>query len=194
MKPLAALLLCTVLCAGFLGCGDSSKSARTRGASVPVSAQAHSSSTSTKRDRDEDYDNNDDDYYVLGFGRPAGATDAQAITTLVRRYFASAAAENGAEACALITPFFAETVVEQYGHTPQLRGNTCAAVMSKLFKNNHKEIAAKNSHLKVMRIGVEGDVARVGLEFPEIPTITQIRIRRQGKRWTVLDLLDHLIE
>src|SRR5665811_1283902 len=104
MKALAALLLCTVLCAGFLGCGDSSKSARTRGASVPVSAQVHSSSTSTSRDRAEDYD----DYDALGFGRPAGTADAQAITTLIRRYFASAAAENGAEACALITPFFAE--------------------------------------------------------------------------------------
>jgi hypothetical protein len=147
-----------------------------------------------KVDRDQDYDNNDDDSYVLGFGQPAGPLDKQKITTLVRHYFSAAAVEDGARACALITPFFAETVVEQYGHTPELRGKTCAAVMSKLFKNNHREIADKNAHLKVMRIGIEGNIARVALSFPEIPTIKQIRIRRVGNRWTVLDLLDHLIE
>jgi hypothetical protein len=196
MRPLLTLLACALLGGAASACGGSSQSSITR--STSDAAAAHTSakpgvSTPPRKDRDEDLDNNDDDYYVLGFGHAAGAADNRAIATMLRRYFAAAAAEDGAKACSLLTPFVAEAIVEQNRHTP-LEGKTCTIVMSKLFKVNHRELLGKSANLKVMRIGVEGNRSRVALQFPEIPVIRQITMRRQDNRWTVLDQLDHLIE
>ncbi len=178
-------------------CTSSSKGTSTRGGSTAAAATPSTVTTATstppKKDRDDDLDNNDDDEYVLLFGHPAEAADNRAIATTIHRYFAAAAAEDGAKACSMLTPFVAEAVVEQDRHTA-LEGKTCASVMSKLFKLDHRELLDKSAHLKVMRIGIEGDRSRVALEFPEIPVIRQITMRRQGGRWTVLDQLDHLIE
>jgi hypothetical protein len=191
------LLACSLLGTGAAGCGNSNGNTSSRSGSTTSGSRSTAdagTSTVSKLDRDGDHDNNDDDSYVLGFGHVADAADNREITTLIRRYFAAAATNNGRQACSILTPFVAEVVVEQYGHTPALRGGSCAQVMSKLFAHEHRELVGKHDNLRVIRVGVEGDVARVGLEFPEIHTIRQIRMRRQGNRWTVLDVLDHLIE
>jgi len=183
----ASVLLC--LC-GY-ACGSSS--------GVTVKSASHQltsggSSSTYKNDRDNDGDHNDDDFHVLDFGHVPGPAEREAITALVTNYYAAAAAGEGAKGCSLLVPFIAESVAESIGHSPKLRGKTCPVVMSKLFKYNHSELANKSASLKVMRVGVEGDKSLVALEFPTIPEVRQITVRRTGGTWRVLSVLDVILE
>jgi hypothetical protein len=195
MKPLLVLLAVGLLWIGLAACGGSgtetTHDAGHTGASVRKVA---TTSTPPKKDRDGDTDNNVDDYHVTSFGQVAGPADAHAITSLLLRYYATAAKEDGAKDCSLLTPFIEESLVEHDGHIPVLKGNTCAEVLTKLFKLNHRDILRERVNMKVGRIGVEGNRARVVLVFPAVPIIRTITMRRQGTRWTVLDTLDSNIE
>ena len=74
---------------------------------------------------------------IRHYGHPASPADAAAIAALVKRYYADAATDDGAKACALIFSVFEEAVAEDYGQAPgpvSLRGKTCAVVMSKFFR------------------------------------------------------------
>jgi hypothetical protein len=198
MKSPLTLLATALLGLGVAACGCSSKHTASQGhanaATGGTSATASSNFSTHKNDRDNDGDNNDDDEHVLDFGHAANAADSQTITALVRHYFAAAAAEDGATACSLLAPFIAESVVENYGRAPALRGKTCAAVMAKLFKHHHQELANKDATLKVIRVGVEGDKSLVALEFPTIPEVRQVTARRNGNAWKLLTLLDGILE
>lgn len=193
MKPLLGLLACALLIMGLAACGASHGDTTVHGV-ADRPATSGGSKAHRKKDRDNDEDNNDDDYHVLDFGHVADAADNQTIKSILVRYFAIAASGDGARACSMLTPFIAESVVEVDGHAPVLRGHSCAVVMSKLFKQHHVELVGKSAGLKVVRVGVEGDRSIVALEFSEIPVVRQISLRRVGNRWTVLDLLDGLLE
>src|SRR5690242_11761264 len=134
MKSLLALLLVSLFSLGVGACGGSSAGGGSGSASA--SATRHPA-----RDRDDDGDKNDDDAHVLYWGRAATGADQQAITTLIKRYYAAAAAEDGAQACSLLVPFVAEAVPENYGHQPGLHGRSCAVVMSKFFRQRHHLLA-----------------------------------------------------
>lgn len=182
MRALLAALLACVLLTTMLACGGSVRES-------PTAAAQH-----RKKDRDNDEDNNNDDYHVLAFGKPAAPADDHAIRVLVTSYFAAAAAEDGRAACKMLTPFIAETVVEKWGHTGQLKGTTCAVVMTKLFKKNQALLAGKHATLQIGRVGVEGDRSLVALEFSSIHEARQITAHRAEGRWTMLTLLDGIIE
>ncbi len=158
------------------------------------STNALGGSSTHNNDRDNDGDHNDDDEKVLYFGHAADATDQRISLALVTRYFALAATGDGAKACSLLVPFIAESVAENDGHSPALRGKTCAVVMSKLFKLHHRSLAEKNATLKAIEVRVESDRALVVLEFPTIPEVRQITERRVGSTWKLLDLLDGILE
>jgi hypothetical protein len=200
MKPrltVLTILTTTMLSTGILACGNTSRNTAAQDTSNAAAAnptENANSSTTHKNDRDNDNDNNDDDQHVLAFGHIADTVNNQAITTLLNHYYTAAAAENGAKACTLLTPFIAETVVEVDGNAPALKGKTCAAVMTKLFKNQHRDLVEKNANLKIIRIGIEGDRSLVALEFPEVPEVRQITVRYNHNKWTVLHLLDGIIE
>jgi hypothetical protein len=85
-----------------------------------------------------------DDHSIVSFGHPAGAADKQAVTAVVKHYYAVAAAADGAAACSLMYSGFAAVVPEDYGQAPgpaYLRGDTtCSAVMSALFKHSRSEL------------------------------------------------------
>jgi hypothetical protein len=85
-----------------------------------------------------------DDHSIVSFGHPASAAGRQAVTAVVKRYQAVAAAADGAAACSLMYSRFAAVVPEDYGQAPgpaYLRGDTtCSAVMSALFKHSHGEL------------------------------------------------------
>jgi hypothetical protein len=185
MKSLLALLTIVLLGAGIAACGGSS-AATTRSSS--------SASASPKRDRDNDADKNDDDAHVLYYGFAASGAERQAITTLVKHYYAAGAAADGAKACTLLMPFVAESVAENYGHTPALRGKTCAVVMSKLFAQHGKTLAGENATLKFVAVRVEGTKALVVLSFSTLPEVRQIAARKDGASWKILQLLDGIIE
>jgi hypothetical protein len=177
----AALALCLALTA----CGGSAGTS----AGIPTaSSKAH------HRDRDNDNDNNDDDSGVLDFGNAADPSERRAIAAIVTRYYADAAAENGAQACALLVPLQAESVTEQDGQSPALRGHTCPVVMSKLFKLHHAVIAGKAAAMKIIAVRILGNLGLVVIEFPEIYEARQIGVRRIAGRWMVFDLLDGIME
>src|ERR1700722_9331107 len=60
------------------------------------------------------FDNGDyhdsDDGAMLNFGKVASRTEARAITMVVKRYYAAAAAGNGARACSLMAPAVAKSL------------------------------------------------------------------------------------
>ncbi|MGC2374842.1 MAG: hypothetical protein WA484_13295 [Solirubrobacteraceae bacterium] len=188
MKPLLTLLTTAFLGLAVCACGGASNLATSNATRV-----GSNSTTTYRNDRDNDGDNNDDDEQILDFGHTADAADNRAITALVTRYYAAAAAEDGTGACSLLTPFIAESVVEDYRHT-SLNGKSCPAVMSKLFKRQHREILSKNATLKVMRVGIEGNSSLVVLDFPTIPEVREITVRRSANTWTILSLLDGILE
>jgi hypothetical protein len=173
---LAALLLCLALPA----CGSS-------GGTSAGPPHHHS-------DRDNDNDNNDDDSGVLDYGHAADPAEQRTLVALVTRYYADAAAENGAQACTLLAPVQAESVAEQDGGSPALRGHTCPVVMSKLFALHHAVIAGKAAAMKIIAVRILGDVGLVLIEFPEIYEARQISERRIDGTWRVFDLLDGIME
>jgi hypothetical protein len=191
MRQLVGLLALVTLGLALAACGSSS-------GHVPPGLAGSSATepnfSTHHNDRDNDGDHNDDDGKVLFYGHAADASDQRASSTLVRSYFAAAAAENGAQACALLAPFVAESVPEEDGHSPQLRGKTCTVVMSKLFKLHHKPLAAKSASLQVIAVRVEDQKALVVLDFPNVPEVRQIAERRIAGTWRLLDLLDGILE
>jgi hypothetical protein len=186
MKSPYRALVPLVLCLTLAACGDASK--QSTGGARGVTSTAH------KNDRDNDNDHNDDDGNVLDFGQAASATDRQVSVALVTRYFAAAAAANGAMACTLLAPLMAESVVEVDGHSAALRGSTCAQVMSKLFRLHHPMLVEKSAALKVVTVRILGNTGLIVLDFPEIPEVRQIGERRIDGRWAIFDLLDGIIE
>lgn len=182
MKPLLGLLVIALLCLGATACGGTDKAAGSGAQSV------------VKRDRDNDLDHGDDDGKFLNYGHAAYAAEARALTALVKRYYAAAAASDGAAACSMLYPFIAESVVEGYGHTRALRGDTCAVVMSKLFAQQHKLLTGKSTTLKMYAIRVNGARALTVLRFAVLPEVRIITERREGSTWKMLNLLDSIIE
>jgi hypothetical protein len=178
------------LIAGVTACAGTGTRMASRGSTATVGSDF----STHKNDRDNDGDQNDDDGKVLGYGHAADAADRRTSIGLVTRYFAAAAAEDGAKACASLVPFIAESVPEDDGHQPGLRGKTCAVVMSKLFKVHHQLLTMKSATLRVIGVRVEGDKALAILEFPTIPEVRQITERRVGSAWRLLDLFDGILE
>jgi hypothetical protein len=182
MRALLGVLAVLALCPSIAACGSSS------------SGTAGASTAPHHRDRDNDNDNNDDDSGVLDFGHAADAADRQSLLVLVKRYYAAAAAENGAHACALLVPLQAEAVAEQGGESQALSGHTCPVVMSKLFKLHHAVIAGKAAAMNIIALRILGDTGLVVIEFPEIYEARQIGVRRIAGNWRVFDLLDGIME
>lgn len=150
------------------------------------------------RDRDNDSDNESGSYYdsdddsVRYFGHAASATDRRAITALVKRYYAVAAAENGRSACSMIASSIAKSVPEDLGRAPgppYLHGGTCAVVVSKLFFQNHRQLAIYASTLRVTGVRLIGNRGLAVLGFRTLPG-RQIGVMRESGMWKIDALLD----
>jgi len=188
-EPLG-MLITVLLGLGVTACGSSGVASRATGAATSVSAI----SSAHKTDRDNDGDNNDDDGKVLAYGHAGSAAERRIAVSLAQHYFAAAAAEDGSHACRLLAPLLAESVAEVDGHTPALRGRTCAVVMSKLFKVHHRLLAEKNASFEVIAVRARGDRMLAVLEFPPMPEVRQIEERRVDGVWRIFALLDGIIE
>jgi hypothetical protein len=145
-------------------------------------------------DRDGDTDHNDDDDVNLDYGHAPSRAERTEMVSLVRNYYSAAVAENGAKACALLAPFLAESVAEEYGHTVGVSGRTCATVVSKIFKLRHAELVVKNATLKLPDMRAEGDKGIAILEFPAIAEVRKVNERRVNGKWRMLNVLDTIIE
>lgn len=115
------------------------------------------------------------------------------LTTLVKRYFAAAVADDGARACSLIYSLYAETIVETYGQPPagppELHGSTCAVVLSKLFRLHHGQLVAEARTLAVTGARADGNRGLVLLRFHGIPA-HNLEVHRERGVWKIDDILD----
>ena len=118
-------------------------------------------------DQDSDKYGNEPDNEHEVFGHPADATDARLVTVLVERYYAAAAHEDGAAGCGLLYSPFAESLVEAYGGasgSPNLHGDTCAEVLSKLFTQLHNRLS-DGTTVRVAAVRVAFSLASVRFGF-----------------------------
>jgi hypothetical protein len=151
----------------------------------------------TNNDSDADFDNDykhenmgyfdSDDDAARNFGHAARPSDKRAITALVERYYAAAAAANGATACALTYWILAGSIAEDYGQPPgpaYLHGNTCAIVMTKLFQHDHARLATS---MEIVAIRLRGAQANVLLGSATLPA-SFLSLRRERGVWKVYNL------
>lgn len=202
-----ALLLVLGLLSLCLGaCGSSAKTTSSpsdTGTTVVSTVTAPTETTpapvETRADADHDNDIHapgDDtrNGSTLDYGHAADSSDNRAITALIKRYYAAAEAENGAAACSMLYSVFAEGVPEDYGQSPPsqpyMRGSTCPAVMTLLFKHLHPQLALEVPKLQVARVRLVEHRGLVVLHFGALPE-REIYIEREGHTWKVDTLLDN---
>lgn len=131
-----------------------------------------------------------DDAGTRDFGHAAPPTDRRALTALTRRYYAEAAAENGAAACAMLARTFASIVVEDYGRGSSgpsylSSGTTCASVLTLLFHHFHAKLVEP---IEVIRTRVAGDTALVLIGAANTPA-SDLEAHREGGAWRVVGML-----
>jgi hypothetical protein len=129
-----------------------------------------------------------DDATRLKFGHNAGEADRRAITALVKRYYAGAAAGDGQTACSILIPSLAYAVPLDYGKLgpAYLRaGKTCRAVMALFFKHSHDELSAP---VAVTGVRIDGNHALALLGSSTMPA-GYITLQRDHRVWTVNELL-----
>jgi hypothetical protein len=202
--PAVVLLGVGATACGGVGKGPVSASQSSSNAAVAGSAVVRTASSATpvqpspKKDSDGDGDNltnsfyDTDDKAILAYGHAASAAEVQAVTAVVKRYYAAASAGDGATACSLIYSILAESIAEDYGRPPgppALRGKTCAVVMSKLFKQRHQQLTADVFTLKVTGVRVDGKRGSALLSFRRMPD-RHILVHRERGAWKIYTLLD----
>jgi hypothetical protein len=192
MKSSVILPIVALLGLGVGACGSARKETFSKGASTVLGKAATERIITDSDDKDNDA-NSDDDIVVLNYGHAARAADERAITTLVNRYYAAAAADDGAKTCSMLYSILAEAVPEEYGQEPAppaLRGTTCAVVMSKLFRQRHRQFAAEAAALEVTSVRVKGTRGLAVLRFATTPEPRKISVRREHGVWKIKELLD----
>jgi hypothetical protein len=213
MRSLLVLPLIALLGLGLSACGNTGK--RTGSAPESSSSTAAGGTTAAagtaspatpaggylRGDGDVDDEANrtdEDDYAIRNFGHAASAADRRTIAALVKRYYAAGAAGDGAAACALIysglanSPNLGEAAEAAYPPAPGvplLRGQSCARIMSLLFKEDHQRLAADLATAIVTRVRVKGSRGLALLGFRTTPE-RQIPLRREHGAWKVETLLD----
>jgi hypothetical protein len=188
MKALLAPLTIALLGLGATACGEVDKRTGSAPKTASNAAATGGSPARVYVTTAKAFDG--DDAPVRFFGHEASAAERQPITALLTHYYAAAAKEDGAKACPLIHSLIAETIPEDYGQTPALRGTTCAVVMSKLFKQHHRQLVIDSATLEVTSVRVEGGRALALLRFAKAPVPNHIPVHREGRTWKIWELLD----
>jgi hypothetical protein len=127
------------------------------------------------------------DNHAAAYGHPADRRERRAITALVTRYYTAAAADDGVGACTLIYSKLAASVAEDYGRPPgppSLRGSSCHAVMTKLFKQVPDQPPAVLARTRVTDVRTYGGRGFALLRSKAMPH-GEIPVIREGSRWTV---------
>lgn len=183
---LAPLLAAGLLSLGVAACGGANKS------TGPASSAASSSAAANSPKRKATVNGTLNRDSLLYFGRPASPAEMRAVTALLERYYAVAAAGDGAAACSMIYSIIAETIPEDYGQPPgppALRGKTCAVVMTKILEQHRRELVAKAPGLRVIGLRVGGTRGLALLRFGRAPE-RYILVRREYGAWKIGVLFD----
>ncbi len=156
MRLLVALAI-SLLTLVTVGCGAATK--RSGGSSTSTAASAGASPGDAASESAE---------HIATYGHEAEGVERRVITALVERYYAAAAADDGARACSMLYSIIEEAVAEDYGQPPgppELRGKTCAVVMSKIFKRVPRQPSAVLAHTQVTGVRVKGKRGFVQLDL-----------------------------
>lgn len=215
---LRVLLVCAMAlltACGTSACGTTSENSHSapQGSTVvfatgKTEARAASGPTSTadlsKHDRDRDgdidrltpsrYDTDND--AIPGFGQPADAADRRAIVALIGRYYAVAAAGDGARACSMLDTPIVESVMEEHsrGKGPaSLQGDTCSQIMSKLFEQRHRELAEDIAGYRVLVVQLRDNRGYALVRFPARHELRELQVivRRENGVWLMDVPLDN---
>jgi hypothetical protein len=211
MRPLVALLAVVLLSLSASACGASKNATSVSQTSSTVEAPSNvaPTATTTSSSHEPNNENDNDDHRRLkvpvddtnngtirAYGHAASAADTRAVTSLLKRYYAIALAGEGAKACTMIVPSLVKAIPLDYGQfgAPYLHGaKTCAAVMSRLFKHEHRQLAAEIPHMKLLSLRLGGNQGLVLLGFGRMSE-RQITVIRPGGTWKLAVLLDGEVE
>jgi hypothetical protein len=188
-------LAVVLLCLGASGCGEASNGGGSA-SKAPSTVTATLPQPELKGDPDDDsdsYGREPDSDTTRIFGHAADVRDVRAVTALVKRYYAVAAAEDGAAACGMMYSILAEAVAEDYGGgagVASLRGATCAQVMSKLFEQMHARLSADSATLKVAAVRVLGRRGSVLMSFEGRRPVHYLEVRRELGAWKIDRMVD----
>ncbi len=204
MRRTPPALIASILAVAVGACGSStgvgSRPRTVRAASshptepAPASLAPAAAETKADHDKDNDFSSYDDTNHneLLDYGRAASPAETGAVTALIRRYYAAAHAEDGASACSMIVSSLARAVPEDYGSPPgptYMRGTTCPAVLTLLFKHFRPQIDAELPLLRVARVRAGPSSALVALRFGAMPE-RRLYVTREGGVWKLEALLD----
>lgn len=157
---------------------------------------SRSANSNNPNDKDEDFDNDptdnvgkgfhdSDDNSVLRYGHRARGVDRKEIVSVVNRYFAAAAAEDGATACSLTFSLLADALPEDYGHAPgplYLRGDkNCRVILTEIFKHQRSELVQP---VKVTEVRISGHRGLAVLGSPTLPA-SETELRRELGSWKI---------
>ncbi len=182
MRQACALVAAVTICVVVSACGNANKDAN------PASTTASNSSTSATVST---HAPSPQAKVITEYGHEASPADKQAITALVNRYYAAAAADDGATACSLIYSPLAESVAEDYGQAPasaSLAGTTCQVVMSKLFRQVPGQSSAVLATTEVTGVRVNGRKAFALLRSKAMPQ-GDIPLQRELGTWKIGTLI-----
>lgn len=199
IKQLLGLLAVVFVGVWCCGCGGSSNatSSTSKSASVSVTTSSSSSTVSagkrsgsstthTSRETEAGAAKN-----ISTFGHAATGAEKRAITALVRAYYAAAAADDGAKACSMIYSIFEEAIPEDYGQPPgppELRGTTCAVVLSKLFRHVPGQPPSVLAKTEVTGVRLRGRVGYAQLRSSAMPA-GEIGLEREHSSWKLSSLI-----
>lgn len=178
MRPWLTVLATALLVATTVGCGHASKATGSR----TVTSRGYDR---LDGDTDEDDEHpltagNDDSSLFSTYGTSASPADSRVIGALVKRYFAAAAASNGAAACALLDVTLAHQLVEG-----EPSSGDCARALSLQLVRQHELLAADDvATMTVIYVHVKGSLGLAALGFRKAPE-QQIIVEREGGEWKV---------
>jgi ketosteroid isomerase-like protein len=153
-------------------------------------------------DEDDDQDDDGDPRYYLKpsmqdtfvppwEGARASRSDRLAIAALVKRYYTAAAAEDGAQACAMLSADIVAGLSEEpQSSSSPTRQSACAVALSRVYKTQHRLLEEDDvSTMVIADVRINHDVATAIVGFRSMP-VGSLRLRRQKGAWKIDAILD----
>lgn len=128
-----------------------------------------------------------DDRGIFSYGRAPSASQKQAITALVVRYYGAAARGDGSAACSMLEPSLKSAVVEDYGSgagPAYLRASSCQGVMAKLFDHYRSELTG-TPEVRVVRVYAGHAQAVIASRRM---VASYIQLQRVGSAWALANI------
>jgi hypothetical protein len=187
VKPLLASLFIALLSIAVIACGggDKSSSSSATTAIVPGTKDAYDGDFLTQVDKDDDGE-------VVEYGNAANPADKLAIASFVRQFYKAADASDGTALCSLVVPSLAKQIPKEFGKAsdpPYLQGKTCAEIMTRLYRYNHRQINTEATGFKLTGARVKGDSGYALLAFTTMREPRFIFVERKGGTWKMADEL-----